>query len=79
MLGIIVILLVIIASIGYFYWSQQMIQLTPDDIEIVSIEKNKVSKKNIYNSERNRVLIYKLFTFTTAAASDRIVPTKQFR
>lgn len=51
MLGIIVILLVIIASIGYFYWSQQMIQLTPEDIEIVSIEKNKVSTKNIYNSE----------------------------
>lgn len=53
MIGMIISLLIVVASLLYFEWSKQMIQLTPNDIEIVSIESTKVSEKRVFNNQTN--------------------------
>lgn len=49
----IVLSLIVLSSI-YFFWTQQPVQLTPDDLEVVSITSNKVSKKKVFNSDTRK-------------------------
>lgn len=51
--------------VSYFFWTQQPIQLTPDDLEVVSISSNKVAEKNVFHSDtRKEQIIPEDVTYT---------------
>ncbi len=54
MIGVIISLFIVVASLLYFDWSKQMVQLTSNDIEILSIESTKVSEKRVFNNQTNK-------------------------
>jgi hypothetical protein len=51
---VIISLFIVVVSLLYFDWSKQMVQLTPNDIEILSIESTKVSEKRVFNNQTNK-------------------------
>ena len=57
MIGIILFLASIIVGMGYFYWSQQVIFLNPDEIEVVSINKIKIPKQTMYDSTLKKEIL----------------------
>lgn len=54
MIGVIISLFIVVVSLLYFDWSKQIVQLTPNDIEILSIESTKVSEKRVFNNQTNK-------------------------
>ena len=57
MIGVILLLVGVIISMGYNTWSKQVLFLKPDDVEIVSINKIKTPEKTVYDSVLKKEIV----------------------